>query len=196
LLFSLLGCTAGPQTTATSSSAPAAPAGKYTKPPEMTIDVNKKYTATIQTDKGDIVIELLPKEAPITVNNFVFLARDGFFNGLTFHRVISNFVAQAGDPTGMSTGGPGYTIEDEKNSLKMDTGAVAMAKGNAPNTAGSQFFILLSPQHQMEGYYTIFGRVTKGMVVAASLTPRDPLKNPTVTTKGDLINKVTIEESN
>jgi len=159
----------------------------------MTIDVNKKYFATIETGKGNIVIELFPKDAPVTVNNFVFLAREGFFDGTTFHRVLTNFVAQAGDPTGTSGGGPGYTFEDEKNDRKMVTGAVAMAN-SGPNTNGSQFFILLSPQHQLEGKHTIFGQVIEGMSVVAKLTNRDPINNPTTTVKGDTIIKVTISE--
>ena len=106
----------------------------------MTINVNKKYIATIKTEKGDIIIELYPDEAPVTVNNFVFLANEGFYNGTTFHRVIPGFMAQGGDPTGTGTGNPGYKFADESNNLTHGTGVISMAN-SGPNTNGSQFFI-------------------------------------------------------
>jgi cyclophilin family peptidyl-prolyl cis-trans isomerase len=166
--------------------------GKYTKPPEMTINVNKKYIATIKTEKGDIVVELYPDKAPKTVNNFVFLAREGFYDGTTFHRVIPGFMAQGGDPTGTGAGGPGYKFEDEKNDLTHVTGVISMAN-SGPNTNGSQFFITYSPQHHLDGIHTIFGKVIQGMDVLNSLTPRDPSQNPA--TPGDKIITITIEES-
>ncbi len=158
----------------------------------MTIDVSHKYTATISTEKGDIVVELFAKEAPKTVNNFVSLARDGFYDGTTFHRVIPNFMAQGGDPTGTGSGGPGYTFEDEISDKKHVTGALSMAN-SGPNTNGSQFFITYSPQHHLDGKHSVFGQVIEGMNVLNKLTPRDPVKNPS--TMGDKIIKITISET-
>lgn len=158
----------------------------------MTIDLNHKYTATILTEKGDIVVELFTKEAPKTVNNFVYLARKGFYNSTTFHRVIPNFMAQGGDPTGSGSGGPGYTFEDEISDKTHVTGALSMAN-SGPNTNGSQFFITYTPQHHLDGKHTVFGQVIQGMNVANKLTPRDPLKNPS--TMGDKIIKITISET-
>jgi len=158
----------------------------------MVIDTEKTYYATIETDKGNIRLELLPKEAPKTVNNFVFLARDDFYDGLTFHRVISGAFAQAGDPLGDGSGGPGYTFEDEPNSLKHVEGTLSMAN-SGPNTNGSQFFICYTAQPQLDGVHTIFGRVIEGMDVLAKLTPRDPSQKPDYS--GDVIKTITIEES-
>jgi peptidylprolyl isomerase len=173
---------------------PAAPGElQWSEPPAMTIDVNKHYTATLHLDKGDIVIELLPQAAPITVNNFVFLARQGFYDGVTFHRVLSGFMAQSGDPTGTGSGGPGYTFQDEFSpGLQFDApGVVAMAN-SGPNSNGSQFFITYAPEPHLTGVHTIFGRVTAGMDVAEKLTLRDPEANPLE--QGDVINSVTIDE--
>jgi peptidyl-prolyl cis-trans isomerase B (cyclophilin B) len=170
----------------------AGSAGKYNKPPEMTINVNKKYIATIKTEKGDIVVELYPDKAPITVNNFVFLSREGYYNGTTFHRVIPGFMAQGGDPTGTGSGGPGYTFEDEKNDLKHETGVMSMANRGA-NTNGSQFFITYAPQHHLDGVHTIFGKVIDGMSVLNSLSPRDPAES--TDTQGNKILTITIAES-
>ncbi|MCA9958262.1 MAG: peptidylprolyl isomerase, partial [Anaerolineales bacterium] len=127
----------------------------------MQIDPKKSYTATIATNKGDIEIEFFAAEAPKTVNNFVFLAREGFYDGVTFHRVISNFVIQGGDPTGTGRGGPGYRFEDETrgNPHKHGTGYLSMANAG-PNTNGSQFFITHSPQPHLDGKHTVFGKVT------------------------------------
>jgi len=166
----------------------------YDAPPPMTIDPEKSYTAVIKTEKGDIRIELFARDAPQTVNNFVFLARDGFYDGLTFHRVDPGFVAQAGDPTGIGTGGPGYTIPDELNEHTFTAGTLGMAlDGDQPNSAGSQFFITLSDQPTFNGSYTAFGRVTEGMDVLESLTPRDLSMGRDVL-PGDQITSIDIEE--
>lgn len=181
--------------------APAASGGrtggiiKFDKAPPFTIDPNKGYTATIKFPTGDVVIELNAKAAPLTVNNFVFLARQHFYDGVTCHRVIPNFVAQCGDPEGTGGGGPGYTIPDEKSPLLHDVGAVAMAKTNAPNSAGSQFYITMAPQPSLDGNYTVFGQVISGQDVVDKLTPRDPATNPNAP-PGERIISVTIQETN
>jgi peptidylprolyl isomerase len=129
----------------------------------MTIDVNKTYTATMKTNFGDIVIQLYPKQAPLTVNNFVFLARQGFYDGVIFHRVVKGFMIQGGDPTGTGTGGPGYKFADEKPTGTLDyySGVIAMAN-SGPNTNGSQFFIMLGDYSygKLSKDYSIFGRAT------------------------------------
>ncbi len=163
----------------------------YSAAPPMTIDVNKKYFATIKMDIGDIKLELFPKDAPVTVNNFVFLARDHFYDGVTFHRVIPGFVAQAGDPTGTGSGGPGYTIKDEVNARKFIDGTIGMAKTSAPNSAGSQWFICYAPQPNLDGGYTAFGQIVSGRDVLDKITPRDPAS---ATTPGTKINTIVIEE--
>ncbi|MBI5284237.1 MAG: peptidylprolyl isomerase [Chloroflexi bacterium] len=157
----------------------------------MTIDENKKYIATIKMDVGDILLELYPKDAPQSVNNFVFLAREGFYDGVTFHRVIPGFMAQAGDPTGTGRGGPGYTIKDEVNSRKFLEGTLGMAKTAAPNSAGSQWFIDYTPQPSLDGKYTVFGQLISGRDVLNKIAPRDPA---TATTPGTTINTITIAE--
>ncbi|MCA9730599.1 MAG: peptidylprolyl isomerase [Deferribacteres bacterium] len=151
--------------------------------PEMEIDKTKKYTATLETDKGNIVIELAPQHAPRTVNNFVFLTRQGFYDGVTFHRVIPNFVIQGGDPTGTGMGGPGYNFEDEfeGNPLVHETGVISMANAG-PNTNGSQFFITHSPQPHLNGRHTVFGKITSSQVIVDSIR------------QGDVMVSVTIEE--
>jgi cyclophilin family peptidyl-prolyl cis-trans isomerase len=159
--------------------------------PPMTIDVNKTYIANIQTEKGIIKVELFAKDAPKTVNNFVYLAREGFYNNTTFHRVIPGFMAQGGDPTGTGAGGPGYTFEDEINDHSHATGVISMAN-SGPNTNGSQFFITYAPQPHLDGKHTVFGKVIEGMDVLNRLTPRDPTQNPSF--KGDTIITITIEE--
>ena len=136
----------------------------YSAPPPMTIDQNKTYTATIKTNYGDIIIQLLPKEAPVTVNNFIFLARAGFYNGVIFHRVVKGFMIQSGDPTGTGSGGPGYKFADELPITRSYTkGTVAMANAGT-NTNGSQFFIMLS-NYPLPKLYSIFGQVTAGQDV-------------------------------
>jgi peptidylprolyl isomerase len=163
----------------------------YSAEPPMTIDPNKKYFATIKMDIGDIRLELYPKEAPHSVNSFVFLARDHFYDGVTFHRVIPGFVAQAGDPTGTGRGGPGYTIPDEVNSHKFLDGSLGMAKTAAPNSGGSQWFIDYAPQTALDGGYTVFGQLVSGRDILDKIAPRDPA---TATTPGTVINTIEIEE--
>ncbi len=149
----------------------------YKSAPPMTIDVNKTYSATIKTPKGNIVADLYPKDAPQTVNNFVFLAREGFYDGVTFHRVIANFMAQSGDPTGTGTGGPGYRFADEfHRDLHHDAPGVLSMANAGPNTNGSQFFITHVPTPWLDGKHAVFGKVSSGMDVVLSIPPRDPGK--------------------
>lgn len=148
----------------------------------MQIDPKKNYKASLETNKGTIELTLYPEYAPKTVNNFVFLARDSFYDSLTFHRVISNFMIQGGDPTGNGTGGPGYRFEDETrgNPLTHETGVISMANAG-PNTNGSQFFITHSPQSHLNGKHTVFGKVTKGMDVVNAIRQGDVMKKVTIT---------------
>ena len=148
----------------------------------MKIDVKKNYTATIVTNRGTIEVALSAQYAPKTVNNFVFLARDGFYDGVSFHRVISNFMVQGGDPTGSGSGGPGYRFEDETrgNPLKHETGVISMANAG-PNTNGSQFFITHSPQPHLNGMHTVFGKVVKGMDVVNAIRQGDVMSSVTIT---------------
>lgn len=157
---------------------------KYSSYPDMIIDTNTNYTATIKTNKGDIAIELYADAAPKTVNNFVFLARDGFYDGVTFHRVIPGFVAQGGDPTGTGRGGPGYQFEDEVqgNPHTHEAGVLSMANAG-PNTNGSQFFIVYEPQPHLNGKHTVFGQVVDGMDVARSLEQGDTMKEVVIKEK-------------
>ncbi|MGC1377974.1 MAG: peptidylprolyl isomerase, partial [Anaerolineales bacterium] len=137
---------------------------QWSSPPPMTIDKTKQYFATVKMAKGgEFVIQLFPDKAPITVNSFVFLARQGFFNGLTFHRVLDGFMAQGGDPTGMGNGGPGYEFVNEVSDLKFDKAGVVAMANSGPNTNGSQFFIMFGPYSLSENDYTIFGQVISGM---------------------------------
>ena len=153
----------------------------YSAAPEQTIDTNKKYTATIATDKGDIVAALDPKRAPKSVNNFVFLARDGFYDGLTFHRVVDDFVIQGGCPEGTGRGGPGYRWEDEPVQGEYEAGALAMANAG-PDTNGSQFFITtVDCRHKLAKSYNLFGQVTKGMDVVTSIKVGDKMNKVTIT---------------
>src|SRR5689334_2295176 len=142
----------------------------------MQINPSKKYAAILHTEKGDIQIELFAAQAPKTVSNFVFLAREGFYNGTTFHRVIGGFMAQGGDPTGTGTGGPGYKWADEQSALGLkheSEGILSMANAG-PNTNGSQFFITYGPTPHLNGKHAVFGRVVGGMNVAKALRERDP----------------------
>jgi cyclophilin family peptidyl-prolyl cis-trans isomerase len=166
---------------------------QYDAAPPMTIDTNKHYLATVKMENGgEFVVELFPDKAPLTVNSFVFLANQGYFDGVTFHRVIDGFMAQGGDPTGTGTGGPGYMFKNENNDLKFDKpGVVAMANAG-PDTNGSQFFITYDPQDYLNGSYTIFGQVISGMDVVNGITRRDPQSNPSFT--GDAIKSITISE--
>lgn len=159
-------------------------AKRYASAPPMSIDLDKTYTVTLQTNQGDIVLDLFPQYAPQTVNNFVFLAREGFYDGLTFHRVISNFMIQGGDPNGTGTGGPGYQFADEfhQNPLRHETGVISMANAG-PGTNGSQFFITHSPQPHLDGRHTVFGKVRTGQDVVDKIR------------KGDTIDAVTVEEA-
>ena len=171
--------------------APEASPKSWSSPPPMTIDTSKQYTATIETEKGNMVVELFAKDVPKTVNNFVFLAREGFYDGSTFHRVLPGFMAQGGDPTGTGTGEAGYTFEDEFTEHKHEAGTLSMANRGA-NTNSAQFFITFTPQPGLDNKHSVFGRLIGGMDVLESLTPRDPSKNPQFT--GDKILRITIEE--
>jgi len=166
---------------------------QYDSPPPMVIDQDKEYYATVKMVKGgEFVIQLYPDKAPITVNNFVFLAREGYFDGTTFHRVLDGFMAQGGDPTGTGMGGPGYEFVNEDSDLTFDKeGVVAMANAGR-DTNGSQFFITFGPQEFLNGGYTIFGQVIEGMDVVNDITLRDPQQNPDY--PGDAIRSITIEE--
>lgn len=161
--------------------------------PPMTIDPTKQYVATVKMAKGgEFVIQLYPDKAPLAVNNFVFLAREGFYDGVTFHRVIDGFMAQGGDPEGTGLGGPGYTFVNEDSDLRFDRpGVVAMANAGR-DTNGSQFFITFAPVPRLDGGYTIFGQVISGMDVVNGLTRRDPEQNPGY--PGDAMESVTITE--
>jgi cyclophilin family peptidyl-prolyl cis-trans isomerase len=164
----------------------------YTAAPELSIDTGKQYQATIVTDKGDIVIELFADKVPNTVNNFVFLAREGFYDGTTFHRVIPDFMAQAGDPSGTGSGGPGYRFADEFHpDLKHDGPGVLSMANAGTNTNGSQFFITYEATPHLDGVHSVFGRVVEGMDVLKAITPRDP---STATTPGDTIRRIDITE--
>ena len=156
-------------------------ATQYDSPPDMQIDPDTDYRATIETDKGTIEVKLYPEHAPKTVNNFVSLARDGFYDGLVFHRVIPNFMIQGGDPTGTGRGGPGYKFEDEvkDNPLKHETGSLSMANAG-PNTNGSQFFITHAPQPHLNGRHTVFGKVMDGQDVVDAVEQGDTMKSVTI----------------
>lgn len=165
---------------------------QWKNPPAMTIDVKKKYQATLNTDKGDIVLELFADKTPVTVNNFVFLSREGFYNGVIFHRVIANFMVQGGDPTGTGRGGPGYTFKDEfVPSLKHDKPGILSMANAGPGTNGSQFFLTHVPTPWLDGKHSVFGQVIGGMDVLMSIPPRDPGRPEY---PGVKINSVTISE--
>ena len=159
------------------------------EPKKLTIDVNKKYEAIIETNKGNIKVSLDAKKAPWSVNNFVYLAKSGFYNGLTFHRVEPGFVIQGGDPAGNGTGGPGYTVVSEAtNGLKHGKGALAWARlGDGANpqrrSSGSQFYITLAPTPFLDGAYTVFGQTISGMDVAEKITAGDTIKKIDITEK-------------
>lgn len=157
------------------------PGKQWNTPPAMKIDPKKQYYADIETDKGTIELQLFPENAPKTVNNFVFLAQEGFYDGVSFHRVLSNFVIQGGDPTGTGRGGPGYQFEDETrgNPLKHERGVISMANAG-PNTNGSQFFITHSPQPHLDGKHTVFGKVTQGIDVVDAIRQGDKMKKVTI----------------
>jgi len=164
------------------SCAGTAPKDKiYSAPPPMTIDTSKQYTATIETEKGNLVLGLFASDVPITVNNFVFLAREGFYDGTTFHRVIPGFMAQGGDPTGTGAGTPGYTFADEFTEHTHVAGALSMAN-SGPNTNGCQFFITYTPQHHLDGKHSVFGQLIQGMDVLQEVE------------QGDIIIRISIQE--
>jgi cyclophilin family peptidyl-prolyl cis-trans isomerase len=167
-------------------------AKQYSGPPPMVIDPSKRYTATISTDDGDIVVELFADKAPHTVNNFVFLAQDGYFDGVTFHRVIHGFMAQGGDPTGTGRGGPGYRFDDEFHpALRHDRpGTLSMANAG-PGTNGSQFFITYVATPHLDDRHTVFGRVVAGMDVVEAIPERDPMR---ASEPGVAMNSVVIAE--
>jgi cyclophilin family peptidyl-prolyl cis-trans isomerase len=167
---------------------------QYNECPPMVIDPLKQYNATIETEKGNIVVKLFPDIAPITVNSFVFLAEDGWFDGVSFHRVLPGFMAQSGDPSGSGMGGPGYAFKNETSpDLTFDRkGLLAMAN-SGPDTNGSQFFITYAPASHLDGGYTIFGEVLEGMDVVESLTPRDPSQGGDLPA-GDRIISISIQE--
>ena len=151
----------------------------YPKPPEFALDLKKKYTAKFNTEIGEFEIELFPDKTPTTVNNFVFLARDGFYDGTTFHRVIPGFMAQGGDPTGSGMGGPGYKFRDEFDpSLRHNTAGILSMANAGPGTNGSQFFITYGPQPHLDGKHSVFGKVTKGMDIVNKIRERDPMRDP------------------
>jgi len=156
---------------------------QWNNPPDLTIDPAKTYLVTMETNRGTIELELYPEHAPVTVNNFVFLINEGFYDGVKFHRVINNFVIQGGDPTASGSGGPGYKFRDETlgNPLKHGTGYLSMANAG-PNTNGSQFFITHSPQPHLDGKHTVFGKVVDGMDVVNAIQ------------QGDVMEKVTAKE--
>jgi cyclophilin family peptidyl-prolyl cis-trans isomerase len=155
-------------------------AKQWSEAPKMTIDVNKTYTAHMETSLGPIDLIFFPKDAPQTVNSFVFLAKQGFYNGVIFHRVIPGFMIQGGDPTGTGTGGPGYQLPAEFNSHKHVRGTLSMARSSDPNSAGSQFFIMHGDAPFLDGQYTAFGQVTSGMDVVDKIVnlPRNSSDRP------------------
>src|SRR3990170_7538087 len=186
LAFACKGDGGGTPKGETPVSSPAlAPTPKtYSERPPITISADKKYTAVVETTKGKFTIELRPDIAIQTVNSFIFLAGEGYYNGVTFHRVIRgvadkpDFVAQGGDPTGSGSGGPGYSLPAEFSDVPYERGTVGMARAEDPGSGGSQFFIAYAPQPGLNGGYTVFGKIVEGMDVVDCLTPRDPQRNP------------------
>lgn len=169
---------------------PKAQQGMYDAPPAMQIDPDKSYTATFKTEKGDIVVELFADKVPNTVNNFVFLAQEGFYDNTTFHRVIEGFMAQAGDPTGTGRGGPGYRFADEFHpSLKHDGPGVLSMANAGPNTNGSQFFITFAATPWLDGKHAVFGKIVAGLDVLKKISVRDPMR---ARTPGDKIETIEI----
>jgi peptidylprolyl isomerase/peptidyl-prolyl cis-trans isomerase B (cyclophilin B) len=192
----------GSPTSETAATPPIAPAEaeaggatqQWSSPPTMQIDPSKSYDAVFKTEIGDFTVRLFPEQAPATVNNFVFLARQGYYDNTTFHRVLPGFMAQGGDPTGTGGGGPGYSFDDEFHpELQFDKpGLLAMAN-RGPNTNGGQFFITYAPTTHLNGLHTIFGEVVEGAEVLSRLRPRDPQANPDF--QGDGLISVDIIES-
>jgi peptidyl-prolyl cis-trans isomerase B (cyclophilin B) len=151
-------------------------------PPAMVIDTTRNHKVTLETNQGNIVLELYPQYAPKTVNNFIFLVNEGYYDGVTFHRVIKDFMIQGGDPTGSGRGGPGYRFEDEfrGNPLRHERGVISMANAG-PGTNGSQFFITHSPQPHLDGKHTVFGKVVEGLDVVDSIRGGDKIEKAVVT---------------
>jgi peptidyl-prolyl cis-trans isomerase B (cyclophilin B) len=168
-------------------------AKKYDAPPEMKIDANKTYTATIETDAGTMVAELYPKVAPNHVNSFVFLSREGYYDGVIFHRVIPGFMIQGGDPSGTGSGGPGYQLKAEFNEIKHEPGVLSAARTSDPDSAGSQFFVMHQAAPFLDRQYTVFGKLKSGQEVVDKIVnaPRNAQDRPNNPTK---IKKITIEE--
>ena len=167
-------------------------AKQWSTPPAMQIDPKKQYKAHMETDKGTMVIELFADKTPTTVNNFVFLSREGYYDGVIFHRVIDNFMVQGGDPTGTGRGGPGYKFGDEfDSSLKHDKQGILSMANAGPGTNGSQFFITHGPTPHLNGKHTVFGQVVEGLDVLMSIPSRDP---GNVNAPAVKIIRVTIEE--
>jgi cyclophilin family peptidyl-prolyl cis-trans isomerase len=163
---------------------PSAPSGN--------LDTSKSYAARFMTQRGEFTVELFATDAPLSVENFVNLARSGFYDGTTFHRVIPGFMAQGGDPTGTGRGGPGYSFGDEFSPSRRHDGPGVLSMANAgPGTNGSQFFITFGPTPHLDGRHSVFGRVTEGMEVVRSLRERDPDRDPN---PGDRIETIEIEE--
>ncbi len=169
------------------------PTGQHwNKPPDMALDPNVDYYAVFHTSKGSIRAKLFAKEAPVTVNNFVFLAHQGYFDGTTFHRVIKNFMVQGGDPTGTGTGGPGYRIKDEFHpNLRHDRAGILSMANAGPNTGGSQFFITHTATPWLDNRHAVFGEVVEGMDVVHAIRERDPQRDRQ---PGDKVERVEIEE--
>ena len=168
-------------------------AATHNTPPRTVIDLNRHYTATISTDRGDIVVELFADRAPNTVNNFVFLAREGYYDGVTFHRVIRGFMAQGGDPTGSGSGGPGYRFADEFHREPRHDAPGVLSMANAgPDTSGSQFFITHVATPHLDDRHSVFGRVAHGMDVVLSIPERDPRSDRK---PGLRMNRVSIAET-
>ena len=185
--------TATPTATDGSSARPSPTPGpqSYSSAPDLVIDTSKDYYATFVTERGEFRLRLFDDQVPRTVNNFVFLAREGFYNGVTFHRVIPGFMAQGGDPTGTGGGSPGYRFDDEFHpDLVHNAGVISMAN-SGPNTNGSQFFITFVPTPHLDGGHAVFGEVVEGMEVVNSISPRDPA---TAIEPGDVIYTILIEE--
>ncbi|MFQ5861145.1 MAG: peptidylprolyl isomerase [Dehalococcoidia bacterium] len=199
----VVGCSGGGYgTPATPTPTPTTPERgvtqrmQFASPPPMTLNPTGQYRATIRTNRGDVIVELFPQEAPKAVNSFVFLARQGFYDGVVFHRIIRDFMIQGGDPTGTGRGGPGYTFEDEPVSRDYVRGTLAMANAG-PDTNGSQFFIV----HQdvdLPKQYTIFGLVIEGMetvdTIANTPVTRSPTGEASVPTERIVIESIEIEE--
>ncbi len=180
---------------APTEEAPEATVKTYDSAPEMTIDPEKSYTAVIHTERGDFTMTLRADLAPQHVNSFVFLARDGYYDGVTFHRVIPGFVAQAGDPTGTGSGGPGYSVPAEfTTEVPYTEGVVGAARTNDPDSAGSQWFVTLADASNLNGQYTVFAQVTDGIDIVKCITARDPSTNPGAP-PGDKIISIEITEA-